>query len=160
MHKTSRRWHNVNVAGWQNEVTAVLVKLLGFLLYANVMFTVILYVYLKNKSKLYSMKDGGNIATIAGGFLALSCGVILIYQFPFHFVVVTIISTLIGMAAGASFGALFHNEALLTGYSHGMMLGVMAPMIGAAAKNSLVFLLFLEICFLFSFVFVYRFPKS
>lgn len=137
----------------------MLVKFLGFLLYANVMFTVILYVYIKSKSKLYHMKDGGSIATITGGFLALLCGVILIYQFPFHFVIITMIATLIGMITGASFGALFHNEALLTGYSHGMMLGIMAPMIGAAAKNSLVFLLFLEICFLFSFVFVYRLPK-
>lgn len=137
----------------------MLVKFLGFLLYANIMLTVILYVYIKNKSKLYRMQDGGNIATITGGFLALLCGVILMYQFPFYFVIITIITTLIGMITGASFGALFHNEALLTGYSHGMMLGIMAPMIGASAKNSLAFLLFLEICFLFSFVFVSRCSK-
>lgn len=137
----------------------MIVKFLGFLLYANVMLMVILYVYLKSKSEIYRMQDGSNIATIAGGFLALLCGVILMYQFPFHFVAVTMVTTLIGMITGASFGALFHNEALLTGYSHGMMLGIMAPMIGAAAKNSLVFLLFLEACFLFSCVFVYRLQK-
>lgn len=137
----------------------VLVKFLGFLLYANVLFTALLYVYLKSKRELFHRQDGANIATVAGGFIALLCGVILMYQFPFHFVVVTIITTLIGMITGASFGALFHYEALLTGYSHGMMLGIMSPMIGAAAKNSLVFLIFLEICFLFSFAFVYRLSK-
>lgn len=138
----------------------MVVKFLGFLLYANVLFAVILYVYIKNNNQLIRSQDGINIATIAGGLIALLSGVILMYQFPFHFVAVTIITTLIGMIAGASFGALFHNDALLTGYSHGMMLGIMAPMIGAAAKNSIVFLMFLEFCLLFSFGFVFRMVKQ
>ncbi|WP_379670330.1 hypothetical protein [Pueribacillus sp. YX66] len=138
-------------------MTALLVKFLGFLLYANILLTGVLYVYLRNRRQFIRFQDGINIATMVGGFIAVICGVILIYQFPFHYVVVTIITTLIGIVVGACFGALFNLETLLTGYTHGMMMGLMSPMIGAAAKNSIAFLIFLELFFLTSLFIAFRF---
>lgn len=137
----------------------MLVKSLGFLLYGNIVLTVGLYVYLlklnKHKSHLY----GTNMATIVGGFIAIISGVILIYQFPFQYVVVTIVTTILGMFIGALFGWLYSYEALLTGYANGVMMGIMSPMIGAAAKNSIAFLIFLEVLFIFSLLLLVRSVK-
>jgi hypothetical protein len=129
--------------------------LLGYLLYGNVLLLAITYMYLFHIRKLIGFQLGMNISNMAGGFLALITGVILIYQFPLKFVIVTIIATLIGMMAGALFGGLFDYQTLLSGYGNGMMIGIMAPMIGAAAKNSIAFLTFLEGLFIVSlFLFV------
>lgn len=106
--------------------------------------------YLFRIRKLIGFQLGMNISNMAGGFTAIVTGVILIYQFPLKFVVVTVITTLVGMAVGGLFGSLFDYQTLLTGYGNGLMMGIMAPMIGAAAKNSPIFLTFLEGIFMVS----------
>ncbi|WP_139339603.1 hypothetical protein [Bacillus dakarensis] len=123
---------------------------LGYLLYGNVLILVCTYLYLFRIRRLIGYQLGMNISNMAGGFIAIVTGVILIYQFPLNFVVVTIITTLIGVAAGGLFGSLFDYQTMLTGYGNGLMMGIMAPMIGAAAKNSYIFLTFLEGIFLLS----------
>ncbi len=133
----------------------MLVKYLGFLLYANIILLAGVYVYLFNRRTRIGFQLGMNVATMAGGFVAVVTGVILIYQFPFHYVVITIVSTIVGMFVGALFGALFDYQTLLTGYANGLMMGIMSPMIGAAAKNSVPFLIFIEVLFIFSlFLFI------
>lgn len=139
---------------------ALFVKSLGFLFYGNVVFTVGLYVYLLKTNKQTRLLYGTNLATIFGGFIAIISGVILIYQFPFQYVTVTIITTMIGMFIGALFGALYSYETLLTGYANGVMMGIMSPMIGAAAKNSIAFLVFLEVLFIFSLFLLVRSVKQ
>ncbi|WP_299092202.1 hypothetical protein [uncultured Metabacillus sp.] len=123
---------------------------LGYLLYGNVLLLALTYMYLLKIRKLIGFQLGMNISNMAGGFLAIITGVILIYQFPLQFVYVTICSTFIGMLAGALFGGLFDYQTLLTGYANGLMMGLMAPMIGAAAKANFIFLSFLEGIFLAS----------
>ncbi|KKI92658.1 hypothetical protein WQ54_08590 [Bacillus sp. SA1-12] len=123
---------------------------LGYLLYGNILLLAITYMYLLKIRKLIGFQLGMNITNMAGGFLAIITGVILIYQFPLQFVYVTIFSTFIGMLAGALFGGLFDYQTLLTGYANGLMMGLMAPMIGAAAKTNVIFLSFLEGIFLVS----------
>ncbi len=91
-----------------------------------------------------------NISLMVSGTVAIVTGVILIYQFPFEFVFITIITTIIGIIIGVIFGALFDYQTLLTGYINGLMIGLMAPMIGAAASLNMMFLLFIEIIFIFS----------
>lgn len=133
----------------------LLVKYLGFLLYANIILLTCVYVYLFKRRTRIGFQLGMNVATMAGGFAAVVTGVILIYQFPFHYVVITIVSTIVGMFVGALFGALVDYQTLLTGYANGLMMGIMAPMIGAAAKNSVPFLIFIEILFIISlFLFI------
>jgi hypothetical protein len=123
---------------------------LGYLLYGNLLVLVLTFMYLFRIRKLIGFQLGMNISTMAGGFTAMITGVILIYQFPLKFVIVTVVTTLIGMIAGALFGSLFDYQTLLTGYGNGLMMGIMAPMVGAAAKNSSIFLIFLEGIFIVS----------
>ncbi|WP_175638920.1 hypothetical protein [Metabacillus schmidteae] len=123
---------------------------LGFLLYGNLLLLAITYLYLFHIRKLIGFQLGMNITNMAGGFITIVTGVILIYQFPMQFVAVTIVTTMIGMIVGALFGGLFDYQTLLTGYANGLMMGLMAPMIGAVAKNSVIFLFFLEGMFILS----------
>ncbi|WP_246880012.1 hypothetical protein [Bacillus suaedae] len=85
-----------------------------------------------------------NIAIVAGGMMALISGVLLIFQYPFHFTVITIISTLIGIVIGGLFGALFDYQTFLTGFSNGLMLGLMSPMIGSILTDQFLFIVALE----------------
>jgi hypothetical protein len=123
---------------------------LGYILYGNLLILALTYMYLFKHRKLIGFQLGMNLSNMAGGFIAIVIGVILIYQFPLKFVTVTIMTTLIGMVAGGVFGALFDYQTLLTGYANGLMMGIMAPMIGAAAKNNHLFLIFLEGVFILS----------
>lgn len=123
---------------------------LGFLLYGNLLLLAITYLYLFHIRKLIGFQLGMNITNMAGGFIAIVTGVILIYQFPLQFVAVTIVTTVVGMIVGTLFGGLFDYQTLLTGYGNGLMMGLMAPMIGAVAKNSVIFLFFLEGIFILS----------
>lgn len=119
------------------------------------------YVYLIKVRKLIGFHLGTNLATMLGGSLAIVTGVILIYQFPLQFVFVTMVTTLLGMSVGALIGALFDYQALLTGYANGLMMGIMSPMVGAAAKNSYLFLAFIEMVFIFSlFLFILSVRQS
>nr|MBA5586556.1 hypothetical protein [Anaerobacillus isosaccharinicus]QOY38710.1 hypothetical protein AWH56_021285 [Anaerobacillus isosaccharinicus] len=127
---------------------------LGFLLYGNMVVIVLLYVYLYKIRKLIGFQLGMNISMLIGGFGAIVTGVILIYQFPLKFVTITVITTLVGMVIGALFGGLFDYQTLLTGYINGLLMGIMAPMIGATARNSLLFLTFLESVFVMSLILV------
>lgn len=127
---------------------------LGAILFGNIVLMILTYLYIYRGRKLIGFQLGMNIAIIVGGMFAITSGVILIYQFPLHFVTVTVISTFVGMIVGSSFGGLFDYQTLLTGYINGLMMGVMAPMVGAAAKNSFSFLLMLECIFLLSLYFV------
>lgn len=123
----------------------------GILLYGNFVITLIAYMYLYKRRKLIGFHLGMNIAMITGGGLAFLTGVILISQFPLHYMEITVVATLIGMIIGSLFGGLFDYQTLLTGYINGLLMGIMAPMIGAAASDSIIFILFLELFIIGSF---------
>jgi hypothetical protein len=128
-----------------------LTQWLGMFLYVNLMVAVIAYFFLYKRRKLIGFHLGMNIAMVAGGGLAIGAGVILIQLFPLRHVEVTIIATVTGIVAGSLFGALFDYQTLLTGYINGLMMGIMAPMAGAAASNSAFFIISLEVFILCSF---------
>ncbi|WP_080848272.1 hypothetical protein [Cytobacillus gottheilii] len=133
---------------------------LGFLLYGNLVLILFLYLYLYKIRKLIGFQLGMNISMLAGGFCAIATGVILIYQFPLKFVVITMITAVIGMLIGGFFGALFDYQTLLTGYINGLMMGIMAPMVGAAANTSILFIIFIEAVFLLSLLLVFLSAKN
>ncbi|WP_404459482.1 hypothetical protein [Oceanobacillus kapialis] len=133
---------------------------LGVLLYGNLVLIGLFYLYLYKNRKLIGFQLGMNISMLIGGFGTISTGVFLIYQFPLKFVLITIMTAVIGMLIGAIFGALFDYQTLLTGYINGLMMGIMAPMVGAAANNSIVFLLFIEVVFLVSLLLVFLSAKN
>ncbi|MFD2630075.1 hypothetical protein [Oceanobacillus kapialis] len=133
---------------------------LGVLLYGNLVLIGLFYLYIYKNRKIIGFQLGMNISMLVGGFGAISTGVFLIYQFPLKFVLITLMTAVIGMLIGAIFGALFDYQTLLTGYINGLMMGIMAPMVGAAANNSIVFLLFIEVVFLVSLLLVFLSAKN
>lgn len=143
---------NVTLNRFQHPIggRTVIAAYFGYLLYGNLLFILAAYLYLFKIRKLIGFQLGMNISIMAGGFIAIATGVILIYQFPFQFVFVTFASTIVGMLVGGLFGALFDYQTMLTGYSNGLMMGIMAPMVGAAAKNSMLFLGFIEVVLVIS----------
>jgi hypothetical protein len=124
----------------------------GTLLYANFIVAFISYIYLYKRRKLIGFHLGMNIAMVTGGGLALLTGVILINQFPLHYMEITIAGTFTGMLAGSLFGGLFDFQTLLTGFINGLLMGIMAPMVGAASSDSIIFILFLEIFIIGAFI--------
>lgn len=127
---------------------------IGLLLYLNLTANILLYRELYKARKLIGFQLGMNISILMGGVTALCTGVLLISQFPFSFTVVTIISTVAGMAAGGAYGALFDYQTLLTGYANGLMIGLMAPMIGSIIDNDWLFICFMELLLAVSSIFV------
>jgi hypothetical protein len=112
---------------------------------SNILLTACLYVYVFKNSRLIGFQLGMNISIIAGGFTAVSTGIVLIMIYPFFYTSVTILSVLIGLIAGGAFGLLFDYQTALTGYVNGLMMGLMGPMVGALIDDQLMFLLFLEL---------------
>ncbi|MCP3762343.1 hypothetical protein NLX67_08060 [Domibacillus sp. A3M-37] len=89
------------------------------------------FIYLSRKRKLIGIQLGMNISQVMGGVAALLSGIVLILAFPFHFTLITIVSAMIGVFTGALFGLLFDYQTFMTGLTNGMMVGLMAPMIGS-----------------------------
>nr|AAB06483.1 MnxA [Bacillus sp. (in: firmicutes)] len=93
-----------------------------------------------------------NISITAGGFTAVSTGILLIMVYPFFYTSVTLLSVIIGLLTGGVFGMLFDYQTALTGYVNGLMMGLMGPMVGALIENQLLFLFFFEFILLFAYV--------
>ncbi|KAA0546573.1 hypothetical protein FZW96_15125 [Bacillus sp. BGMRC 2118] len=124
------------------------------LLFLNFIVLACVYLYLMKVRKLIGFQLGMNISIMTGGFFSIITGVLLIYQYPLKFVMVTIVTTIAGMLVGAAFGALFDYQTILTGYINGLMIGIMSPMVGAAAQNSYLFLSVIELAFIVSIIFL------
>ncbi|MDQ0218930.1 hypothetical protein ELQ35_10360 [Peribacillus cavernae] len=131
-----------------------MVSLYFLLFYINILLIGCVLVYIYKLRKLIGFQLGMTISMVAGGFFAFTSGIIFIYVYPFHFLPVTIAATLLGMAVGSIFGSFFDYQTLLSGYSNGLMMGMMSPMVGAVAKNSFLFLSFAECLFFASLLLV------
>jgi hypothetical protein len=101
-----------------------------------------------------------NISMISGGMLAISTGVILIALFPLQFTWITIGTALLGMLTGAAFGALFDYQTVLTGWANGLMIGLMAPMVGAVMDGTVLFFWVIEFSLVLCYSFVFVSIKS
>ena len=74
----------------------------------------------------------------SSGIMGIAVGTILVYGFPGHYTLNTIVSTIVAIFIGVVFGALVDYQTLLSGISSGIMSGLMGPMIGMAADLPLV----------------------
>lgn len=74
----------------------------------------------------------------SSGIMGIAIGTLLVYGFPGHYTMITIITTIIAILVGIIFGALVDYQTLLSGVSSGIMSGLMGPMIGMAADIPLV----------------------
>lgn len=123
----------------------------------NFLSAYVLYIYLFNRRKQIGFHLGMNIAMVAGGGMALGTGVIFINLYPLYFLEATLFAVVIGSLTGIFFGKLFDYQTLLTGYINGLMMGIMAPMAGAAASEGILFLLMIEVFIISSFCLVAAF---
>ncbi|MEH7443792.1 hypothetical protein V7201_15875 [Bacillus sp. JJ1122] len=123
----------------------------------NFLSAYVLYIYLYNRREQIGFHLGMNIAMVAGGGMALGTGLIFINLYPLYFLEATLVAVIIGSLTGIFFGNLFDCQTLLTGYINGLMMGIMAPMIGAAASEGILFLLMIEIFIISSFCLVAAF---
>jgi hypothetical protein len=105
----------------------------------------ILYIYIYNRRKQIGFHLGMNIAMVASGGMALGTGIIFINLYPLYFLEATLFAVVIGSITGILFGNLFDYQTLLTGYINGLMMGIMAPMVGAAASEGILFLIMIEV---------------
>jgi hypothetical protein len=146
--------------GPRNNEVNIVPQWIGWFLLINMASACMAYFFLYPRRKLIGFHLGMNIAMAAGGGLALGTGVILINLFPLHFFEVTISTALIGIVAGGLFGALFDYQTVLTGFINGLMMGIMSPMVGAAASEGPLFILFIEVftlsCYLLLLASAYR----
>ncbi len=126
----------------------------GLFLYGNLILTVMLFMYIFRIRRLIGFQLGMNISMIAGGMVAITTGVLLIAQFPLQFAPVTIVTAILGMVVGGVFGALFDYQTMLTGWANGLMMGLMAPMVGAVTDGSSLFLWFMELALIVAYSFV------
>jgi hypothetical protein len=110
----------------------------------NTLLTLFLYLYIFKKKTLIGFQLGMSISMATSGMVALLSGIIFMYHFPFSYTENTIAAACIGMITGIVFGLLFDYQTMLTGFVNGLMIGIMAPMVGAAAEFHTNFLLFTE----------------
>lgn len=125
--------------------TAILV-----FMYVDICIFLGFYLYLRRIKKLIGFQLGMNISIVMGGMIALLSGVLLILQYPFHFTLVTVISTLAGLLTGALFGLLFDYQTFVTGLTNGIIIGLMSPMIGTVIEMPSLFIWFIQGFFVLS----------
>lgn len=118
-------------------------------MYADVCIFIVYYMYLRKIKKRIGFQLGMNTSIFMGGMIALLSGILLIQQFPFHFTLITVISTLAGLLAGALVGLLFDYQTYVTGLTNGIIVGLMAPMIGTVIEMPSVFVWFIHVFFIF-----------
>lgn len=117
------------------------------LLYINSCVVLGFYFYVRKVKKLIGFQLGMNISMVMAGMVAFSFGLLLILQYPFHFTLVTIFTTLVGLIVGALFGFLFDYQTAITGLTNGLMIGLMAPMIGTVVEKPFMFVWFTQVLF-------------
>lgn len=117
----------------------------------NFLSAYVLYIFLYNRRKRIGFHLGMNITMVAAGGLALGAGIIFINIYPFYFLEATLFSVIIGSISGILFGNLFDYQTLLTGYITGLMMGIMAPMVGTTAYEGPMFLIMIEVFILSCF---------
>lgn len=117
----------------------------------NFLSAYVLYIFLYNRRKRIGFHLGMNVTMVAAGGVALGTGIIFINLLPLYFLEATLFSVMIGGISGVLFGNLFDYQTLLSGYITGVMMGIMAPMVGAAAYEGVIYLIMIEVFILSCF---------
>ena len=126
--------------------------ILLFLLYIDICLIIGFYLYIRKIRKLIGFHLGMNMSMVMGGMAALLFGILLITYLPFHFTYITLISAIIGGTVGALFGLLIDYQTFVTGLTNGLIVGLMAPMIGTVMEMQMLFIWFLHASFASSLV--------
>jgi hypothetical protein len=122
----------------------VLPQWITWILILNFGLALVAYMVLFPQKKRIGFHLGMNIAMVTSGGLALATGIILINLFPLNYREVTIATIFVGLSIGVLFGSLFDYQTVLTGFMNGLMMGIMAPMVGAAASEGPFFIVSID----------------
>ena len=123
-------------------------SILLFLLYADICLIIGFYMYIRKMRKLIGFHLGMNMSMVMGGMAAFLFGIMLITHMPFHFTYITLLSAIIGGTVGAWFGLLIDYQTFVTGLTNGLIVGLMAPMIGTVMEMQMLFIWFLHAFFI------------
>lgn len=129
------------------------------IVYMDIFVVCYFFLLIRKEKDRIPFSIGMNISIVMGGMLALLTGVLLIIQYPFHFTVITIVTVLIGGVTGTLFGRLFTNQTSAVGAVNGILVGFMAPMIGAVIEIPSLFVLFTQFLFAFLSLWMLMFIK-
>lgn len=114
----------------------------------------LLYLYVRVNRKKIGFQHAMNATMLIAGLTAFYLGIVLSLQYPNSPEWVFLVAPGTGMLAGAWFGALFDYQTAITGVVHGLMMGLMAPMVGMIWNQPLLLLLIAEGFYLLSLSFV------
>ncbi|TFE00144.1 hypothetical protein [Jeotgalibacillus sp. R-1-5s-1] len=89
-----------------------------------------------------------NVAMLTGASTGIIMGIGLMALFPFHFVLVTILSACLGACAGLINGWFYDQQTGFSGLSSGFMAGLMGPMLGASTGYDILFVWGIEMLYL------------
>ncbi|WP_018921482.1 hypothetical protein [Salsuginibacillus kocurii] len=122
--------------------------MLWLLLSCHMLMLLLAWLFLFKEKRFINYHLGMNVAMVPTGLFSLSAGLILLSLYPEAFIMITIITTCIGLATGIFFGSLIDKQGALMGFSSGIMSGIMAPMLGAMAADISPLLTFSTLLFL------------
>ncbi|WP_075620256.1 hypothetical protein [Paenisporosarcina indica] len=125
------------------------------ILYVDVCIALGFYSYLRRVKKIIGFQLGMNISIVMGGMTALLSGILLIQNYPFHFTLITVITTLLGLTTGALFGLLFDYQTFVSGLTNGVIVGLMSPMIGTVIEMPSLFIWFVHAFFVLCLITIF-----
>lgn len=117
---------------------------ISILMYVDLLLVLFFYLYLRKRKERISYTLGMTSSMAVGGLIALLTGILLILQFPFHFTYITMFSAFSGGIVGAFYGRLVDEGLFVLGLTNGIMIGLMAPMIGTVIEMPVPFLVVLQ----------------
>jgi hypothetical protein len=127
---------------------------LWLLLGVNLIAGACSYLFLTRFREIIGCHIGMNITMAVTGLLGTATGIVLAYQFPSSYTVVTIINIIVTVIIGVLFGMLGDFQTIISGGISGFMAGIMGPMLGAMADRPFLLLIFITVFSLFSFAVV------
>ena len=106
------------------------------------------YCFLSRRKKILGLSLGMNLAMAMSLFFSLFLSFVLMETFPFYYVQIVCVTTLLSMLVGGLFGGLKDEQTILSGLANGMIMGLMSPMAaGVSLYDQEVFYL-IQILFL------------
>jgi hypothetical protein len=113
----------------------IMVPLLGFITFINILVTGWGYHSLNRQRYLYSERFGFTVTYLASTSSSFVIALNLFLLFPKHFEVVSTFTLFLGIGIGALFGSMVNMQSFIAGVFNGGVGGIMGFMLGAVALD-------------------------
>ena len=101
----------------------------------NSFLVILLYFIMRRKRKLFSERFGAVLAMSGTGIFSLNIGLVVHLLVKDEMSLLSVLSILIGGLIGFLFGSLVKFQSILTGFTHGVVGGIMGTMLAAVILN-------------------------